>query len=89
MEIMFGVPQGSALGPSLFLFYSSDLPKVLKKDEIMLFADDTTIYTNQLQDGKIVTNKIKVENRLKYNSFTKNAKIGCLLQWEDSLQVIA
>ena len=45
-EIQSGVPQGSHLGPLLFILFINDITEVIKYSEILLFADDAKLYKN-------------------------------------------
>ena len=43
-EVLSGIPQGSVLGPILFIVFINDLPLSLKSSEGFMFADDTKLY---------------------------------------------
>ena len=67
-QVTYGVPQGSILGPLLFLLFINDLPSYTSNVSTDLYADDTTLYA--IQDSLEIT-----ENNL--DSALNNLHIWC------------
>ena len=43
-KVHCGVPQGSIIGPLLFVLFYNDFPSCLKHSEVIVYADDTVIF---------------------------------------------
>ena len=58
-RVLSGVPQGSVLGPVLFILFVNDITECMAENvSVELFADDAKIYT-VITDGKTSSNQLQ------------------------------
>ena len=84
LPVTHGVPQGSILGPLLFIIYINDLPSVLDACQASLYADDTVIYyygsSSQELTDKLNQDLLAVAKWLNEHKLTLNLdKTKCML----------
>ena len=77
-KIQCGVPQGSILGPLLFLIYTNDIIHVSSILELILFEDDTNLFISN-KDPIQLTNILNIEIR-KLSDWFKSNKLSLNLE---------
>lgn len=85
VDILSGVPQGSILGPLLFIIYTSDILKSIENCTVQAYADDTQVYlhfnhSNYLQATDLINADLqKIKQVSEEHNLNLNSSKSCVM----------
>ena len=78
LPIKQGVPQGSILGPVLFLLFVNDMPLNIFKSTMDIYADDTTMSSSASSDEIPKLKEALLEDLQKVEKWSRREQIICI-----------
>ena len=89
LTVKFGVPQGSVLGPLLFLLYINDISRCSTLGTFILFADDTNIFVEgkSAEEAYMKGNELlkSVQNYMYLNKLHINMSKCCYIHFKPKM----
>ena len=92
LPVACGVPQGSILGPLLFILFINDITNISKLADLIMFDDDTNIFFKHANINELfvnVNNELqKISKWFKLNKLSLNIKQTSFIMFSNKNKII-